>query len=110
MGAEVIKVETPEGDPIRGLGPARHPGMGAYSSTSTATENLVLDLKQPAGTAAFVRLTARRRVPAQYATGRGDTARHRLRGDPPGEPAYRLRLASGYRANGPGAIGPPSMM
>jgi len=27
MGAEVIKVETPEGDPMRQIGPARNPGM-----------------------------------------------------------------------------------
>jgi crotonobetainyl-CoA:carnitine CoA-transferase CaiB-like acyl-CoA transferase len=30
MGADVIKVETPGGDAVRLLGPARHPGMGAY--------------------------------------------------------------------------------
>jgi crotonobetainyl-CoA:carnitine CoA-transferase CaiB-like acyl-CoA transferase len=30
MGADVIKVERPGGDPIRRLGPARHHGMGAY--------------------------------------------------------------------------------
>ncbi|MFQ6686098.1 CoA transferase, partial [Bordetella pertussis] len=29
MGAEVIKIEPPEGDSIRDLGPARHRGMGA---------------------------------------------------------------------------------
>lgn len=28
MGADVLKVEAPEGDVVRLIGPARHPGMG----------------------------------------------------------------------------------
>ena len=30
MGADVVKVEPPEGDTTRRLGPARHPGMAAF--------------------------------------------------------------------------------
>src|SRR5580704_18477346 len=57
MGAEVIKVETPEGDPVRGLGPMRHPGMGAYFLTVNRNKkSLVLDLKRPEAHAALLRL------------------------------------------------------
>jgi crotonobetainyl-CoA:carnitine CoA-transferase CaiB-like acyl-CoA transferase len=37
MGADVIKVEPPDGDPIRPLGPSRHPAWAPIFSTSTAT-------------------------------------------------------------------------
>ena len=37
MGADVIKVEPPGGDPIRALGPWRHPAWAPIFSTSTAT-------------------------------------------------------------------------
>ena len=34
MGADVIKVETPGGDPMRQLGPANAPGMAATEGSS----------------------------------------------------------------------------
>jgi crotonobetainyl-CoA:carnitine CoA-transferase CaiB-like acyl-CoA transferase len=59
MGAEVIKVETADGDPTRYLGPARHPGMAAYFLTVNRNKkSLVLDLTRPAARAAMLRLAA----------------------------------------------------
>jgi crotonobetainyl-CoA:carnitine CoA-transferase CaiB-like acyl-CoA transferase len=59
MGAEVIKVEPPEGDLMRGLGPARHPGMGAYFlNVNRNKKSLVLDLKREKARDALRRLAA----------------------------------------------------
>src|SRR5438270_1946178 len=59
MGAEVIKVETPDGDPMRQIGPARNPGMAAYFlNVNRNKKSLVLDLKQPAARDAMRRLAA----------------------------------------------------
>src|SRR5207244_12431798 len=59
MGAEVIKVETPDGDPMRQIGPARNLGMAAYFlNVNRNKKSLVLDLKRPAAQAAMRRLAA----------------------------------------------------
>jgi crotonobetainyl-CoA:carnitine CoA-transferase CaiB-like acyl-CoA transferase len=103
MGADVIKVEPPEGDTTRRLGPARHPGMAAfYLACNRNKRSLVLDLKQAAGRAALLRLAAT-----------ADVMLHNFRP----EPAARLGLeyeafravnrrlvycaAYGFRARGP---------
>ena len=59
MGAEIVKVETPDGDPMRQIGPSRNPGMGAYFlMVNRNKKSLVLDLKRTAAREAILRLAA----------------------------------------------------
>jgi formyl-CoA transferase len=59
MGADVIKVEAPDGDLVRQIGPGRHPGMGPiFLNTNRNKRSLTLDLKQPAGIEVLRRLLA----------------------------------------------------
>ena len=57
MGADIIKVEPPDGDIIRRIGPERHAGMGTiFLQNNRGKRSLVLDLKQPAGRDCVLRL------------------------------------------------------
>jgi crotonobetainyl-CoA:carnitine CoA-transferase CaiB-like acyl-CoA transferase len=60
LGADVIKVEPPEGDTTRQLGPMRNPGMGAfYLAVNRNKRSIVLDLKQEAARGVLRRLAER---------------------------------------------------
>lgn len=62
LGAEVLKIEQPSGDPTRGNGPFLDP-EGAYSSyflsVNRGKQSVVLDLKHPQGQALLLDLAAR---------------------------------------------------
>src|ERR1051325_10027637 len=60
QGADVIKVEAPEGDMVRHIGkPAKTPGMGpTYLYVNRNKRSLCLDLKNPAAKAALLKLVA----------------------------------------------------
>ncbi len=60
MGADVIKLEPPEGDLTRSIGPRRSPRMGAFFLTSNRSKrSIVVDLKQPQGREILQRLVAK---------------------------------------------------
>jgi crotonobetainyl-CoA:carnitine CoA-transferase CaiB-like acyl-CoA transferase len=60
LGAEVTKVEPPEGDNMRHVGPMRHAGMGhIFLQANAGKRSIVLDLKRPAALEVVRRLADR---------------------------------------------------
>lgn len=58
-GAEVIKVEPPEGDSTRHTGPSTEPGMSAvFLGSNRSKKSVVLDLKRPAAREALMAMLA----------------------------------------------------
>jgi len=59
MGADVIKIESPDGDLVRQIGPARHAGMGPiFLNTNRNKRSVAIDLKSAAGLKVLHRLLA----------------------------------------------------
>jgi crotonobetainyl-CoA:carnitine CoA-transferase CaiB-like acyl-CoA transferase len=57
LGADVIKVEPPEGDTTRQLGPMKNPDMGAFFiAVNRNKRSIVLDLKQDSARRALLKL------------------------------------------------------
>jgi crotonobetainyl-CoA:carnitine CoA-transferase CaiB-like acyl-CoA transferase len=57
MGADVIKIEPPTGDTVRGIGPMRNLGMGSnFLHVNRNKRSLVLNLKNPEGLETFLKL------------------------------------------------------
>jgi crotonobetainyl-CoA:carnitine CoA-transferase CaiB-like acyl-CoA transferase len=103
-GADVIKIESPQGDLLRTLGGSSKSGQlsGKFTHFNRNKRSLALDLKQDRGRAVLERLLDKADV---FIANMRPAALKRLRLDPPALRARRPRLIvctlSGFRQDGP---------
>lgn len=107
MGAEVLKVEPPSGDPQRLLEPSKHDVPVIWASINRNKQSLVLDLRSDAGHALFLDLVRESDVVyANFRPGVLDRLRlsheHLLQVNP----GIVLANLTGYGADGPRANAP----
>ncbi|MDP3138612.1 MAG: CoA transferase, partial [Burkholderiaceae bacterium] len=103
MGADVIKVEPPGGDPNRQVGSSRHPGMSTlYLGMNRNKRSVVLDLKQPSDMDILMQMVDHADV---FVHSLKLNASQRLGVDYPGISRRNPRIihacAPGYRSDGP---------
>ena len=108
LGADVVKIESPEGDYMRHVGPMRHPGMGhIFLHANRGKRSIVLDIKQPSARDALVRMAATADV---FITNVRPRAMKRLGLDHPALAAHNARLiyasCTGFGQRGPYAAKP----
>ena len=101
LGADVIKIETKDGDSTRQIGPSRNPGMAAYFAMLNRNKrSVVLDLKRPEAKQALLRLVETADV---FVHNMRPGAAKRLGLDYPSLTAHNPRIvyasAAGFRKN-----------
>jgi crotonobetainyl-CoA:carnitine CoA-transferase CaiB-like acyl-CoA transferase len=103
LGAEVIKIEAPEGDMMRSIGPMRNPDMAAYFlNLNRNKKSVVLDLKRPAAQGAILRLAASADVFVHnMRPGAAQRCGIDYRAVAGANPCIVYAWASGYRPDGP---------
>lgn len=107
LGADVVKIESPDGDVLRSRPPLRNGASTAWGQLNAGKKSIVLDLKKPAAVEAIHRLAEQADVLVEnYRPG----VMKRLGLDYPTLHAVNPRLVycsmSGYGQTGPGAEKP----